>query len=303
MRRTSISTLMPHILLAGVALFWGSTFLLTKLAGESAGPFCVVALRFVVASLALAALRPAALLFIRREELLAGLLLAAIAFTGYAAQSIALQEAPSARVAFVASLYVPLVPILALPLLREAPGAKAMMAAGLAVLGVGVLSGAFGGDLVFGPADGLSLLSALAIASEVVVLSRVVRHADPYRLALVVAGATGLFAILAAAGSGEALPGANGSLLVAAGLLGLGTAAAQLAMAWAQKRVRAAQAALLYATEPVFAGVIGVLAGEALAPNEGVGAAIIVGAIVLGSVRLALPKGVRPRARLRSARA
>ena len=55
----------------------------------------------------------------------------------------------------------------------------------------------------------------------------------------------------------------------------------QFGIGWALKYVSAIRATLIYALEPVFAGIIGWLAGERLGLSELTGAALIVGAVLL----------------------
>jgi drug/metabolite transporter (DMT)-like permease len=56
-------------------------------------------------------------------------------------------------------------------------------------------------------------------------------------------------------------------------------------MNWAQRTVPATRAALLFALEPVWAGLVGVAAGEQLTKTAIAGSALIVFGTVVGEVK------------------
>ena len=92
---------------------------------------------------------------------------------------------------------------------------------------------------------------------------------------------------LAAAGAvaaGEPLPQAHPMLLVCVLGMGLATAVIQVAMNWAQKTVPATRATIIYAMEPVWAGLVGWLAGERLTVWMVTGAALIVVSVLISQL-------------------
>jgi len=74
-------------------------------------------------------------------------------------------------------------------------------------------------------------------------------------------------------------------LLVTALGLGAASAAIQVAMNWAQKSVSPTRATLIYAGEPVWAGIVGRLAGERLPAIALVGAGLIVAAVIVSELK------------------
>ena len=68
--------------------------------------------------------------------------------------------------------------------------------------------------------------------------------------------------------------------------LGLASAVIQLAMNWAQRSVSPTRATLIYAGEPVWAGVVGRVAGERLPGLALLGAALIVLGVVVSELNL-----------------
>ncbi|MEG2963601.1 MAG: DMT family transporter [Janthinobacterium sp.] len=84
---------------------------------------------------------------------------------------------------------------------------------------------------------------------------------------------------------GEAPPALSQTLILSVLALGCASALIQYVMNWAQKRISATKATLIYAGEPVWAGVIGRIAGERLPALAIVGAILIICAGILSEWR------------------
>jgi drug/metabolite transporter (DMT)-like permease len=95
----------------------------------------------------------------------------------------------------------------------------------------------------------------------------------------------GVLSLLAMPVAGEGIPAFSWVWLVAA--LGLGAASCliQLTMNWAQQSVSPTRATVIYAGEPVWAGVVGRLAGDRLPALALVGAALIVAGVLVSELR------------------
>ena len=108
-------------LLVLVTLIWGSTFLIVKNAVRLSGPFTYLTLSYGRGSLTLAIIFHKRLMRITRTEVLSGLVLGMILFTGYALQTIGLQYTTVSKAGFITGLSIPLVPVFAYLLLRQKP--------------------------------------------------------------------------------------------------------------------------------------------------------------------------------------
>src|SRR2546423_290945 len=100
-------------LLVLVTLIWGSTFLIVKNAVALSGPFTYLAFSYGVGSLILALIFHKRLMLITRKEVLSGLALGMILFTGYALQTNGLQYTTVSKAGFITGLSIPLVPVFA----------------------------------------------------------------------------------------------------------------------------------------------------------------------------------------------
>ena len=91
----------------------------------------------------------------------------------------------------------------------------------------------------------------------------------------------------------EGIPAFSWVWCVSAVGLGMVSALIQLTMNWAQKSVSPTKATLIYATEPVWAGIVGRVAGERLPGLALLGAVCIEAGVVASECR---PRWFRPRA-------
>jgi len=257
------------------ALIWGSSFAVTKDTMTEVSPAALIGIRFAIAALALAPW----LLQVNRRLLRDGALLGAIYFTETTVALNGLQTISANRSAFIISLNVIFVPILATLLGQRL--SRSVLAAGLlALTGIGIMAWE-GGGLAWG--DLLSLGSALGVAAYLLVLEAVApRHA-----ALPLAAVQ--IAVMAVLGLVVALPEMVGQMtaigdhLKTLVYLGLVVTVAPLwTQAIAQRWVPAHRAALLGTLEPIFAAVVSFwLLGEQLGSRGLLGAGLILGAMAL----------------------
>jgi drug/metabolite transporter (DMT)-like permease len=278
---------MALVALIVVTAVWGVTFVQVKDAVEVYPLYAFLALRFAIASSALA---PAAVVrfghgrgtvprtWLKGTGMAAslGLLLAA----GYALQTEGLARTTVSSTGFITGLYVVFTPLLALVLFRERIGAAAWLGVALSVAGLAMLSGIHAGSAT---GDALVLAASAVYSLQIVLLERVTRRLDPVALTFVeMLAACAAFSAIAAARSDFETPRGWtvwGALLVTgvfASALGF------LVQTWAQRRTSATRTALAFALEPVWTALFGfTLAGDRLGALGWGGCAAILGAIVL----------------------
>lgn len=276
-----------------ITVFWGGTFLIVQLALSMSEPFFFVALRFACAAFALILCSRGALKGLTVDELKAGALIGLCIFLGYSLQTLGLQTIPSSKSAFLTALYVPLVPLLQWVFLKRRPTRMSLLGIVLAFVGLSCLAGPDGvGSAVIGQGELLTVLGALAIAGEIILISRYAGKINLIRVTVIQLFVTSLIAFTVSFGVGETIPDFSWALVTIVLLMGLASALIQTTMNWAQKYVSATRATLIYAGEPVWGGVIGRLYGERLPALAFVGAALIVLGVVVSEVRI---KGLKRR--------
>ncbi|MBK5477992.1 DMT family transporter [Pseudomonas sp. TH21] len=272
-------------LLVFITMIWGGTFLLVQHAMTVSGPMFFVGLRFAAAAIVVGFFSLRTLRGLTLFELKAGAFIGTSIMFGYGMQTIGLQTIPSSQSAFITALYVPCVPLLQWLVLGRRPGLMPSIGIMLAFTGLMLLTGPTGASLNFSPGEIATLICAIAVAAEIILIGAYAGQVDVRRVTVVQLATASLLSFLMVVPMGEALPGFSWLLLFSAVGLGLTSAVIQVAMNWAQQSVSPTRATLIYAGEPVWAGVIGRIAGERFPPLAMLGAALIVVAVIVSELK------------------
>ncbi|MDH4479423.1 MAG: DMT family transporter [Rhodoferax sp.] len=266
-------------------LVWGVTFPILKIATARLSGVEVSALRFLIAALCMLPF----VLRVPRHTWRDGLVLGSLVLVSYVGQAFGLEFISSNRSAFLTSLNVLMVPLLAWGLGARL-GWVVFLAAVLACLGIGLMSFDGGAHWL---ADSTTVLGALAYAGYVLLLSGRAQSHVPHQLAtaqmfcMALLGGLWMLADSGMAGL-QTLPQRLDPQIVG-GLLYLGVVASAgmfFLQAVAQRHVSAEKAAVIYAMEPVFAALFGWLwLAEVLTPRAAIGALIVVFAVVLSEMK------------------
>jgi drug/metabolite transporter (DMT)-like permease len=266
--------------LVAVTAVWGVTFVQIKDALELYPLFAFLAIRFAIAVATLAIPAAARLRSLGRSGVVSGVALGSLLAAGYALQTAGLERTTVSAAGFVTGMYVVLTPVFGLVLFGFRPDASVWFAVALAVAGLAMLSGISTGSPV---GDLLVLAAAALYALQIALMERIAPRYDPLALTTVqMATAFVGFAVVAvAAGQVEVPRGATvWGALVVTGVFA--SALAYLAQAWAQRRTSATQTALVFALEPVWAGIFGfALAGDRLGAIGWAGCAVILSGIAV----------------------
>lgn len=269
----------------GVTLLWGATFLIVHLAMGHSGPLFFVGVRFIAAGILSMIVFRRALSGLTKKEMLAGSAIGVAIFLGYALQTYGLQSISSSTSAFLTALYVPMVPLVQWLVMRRPPRVMTWAGIGLAFVGLICLAGPDAWQVGLGRGEVATLLSAAAIAAEIILIGRIASEVDSSRITVVQLMVGGLLSFAVMPLAGEAIP-AFSWVWLAAGLgLGVASALIQLTMNWAQKSVSPTRATIIYASEPVWAGIIGRMAGDRLPPLALAGAVFIIAGVLVSELK------------------
>lgn len=258
------------------SFLFGATFVVIKSALEDIPPLSFVAWRFLIGSLALVAISVPRGRQIWRDGAIAGLAL----FAGYSLQTAGLQLTSASNSALITGLYVVLTPFLAGLFHRFRPSGWSVGAAGLAFIGLVLVTGT--DSLSLSPGDLLTLGCAVAFALHIVALSRLApRHAVVPFTAVQLAVTASLAIPTAAVVDGFSLP--DRSVWAALAVVGIGvTVGAFVLQIWAQTVVGAATTAVVLAAEPAFGvATAWLVLGDRLDWVGWVGAGLILSAMAM----------------------
>ena len=172
-------------ILVFITMIWGGTFLLVQHAMTVSGPMFFVGLRFAAAAIVVGFFSLRTLRDLTLFELKAGVFIGVAIMFGYGLQTIGLQTIPSSQSAFITALYVPFVPLLQWLVLGRRPGLMPSIGIMLAFAGLMLLTGPAGASLNFSPGEIATLISAMAIAAEIILISAFAGQVDVRRVTVV----------------------------------------------------------------------------------------------------------------------
>nr|WP_315047784.1 DMT family transporter [uncultured Campylobacter sp.] len=280
-----------------VAIVWGCTFVPVQRALHSGDVFSFLFWRFLAASVFtyLACLRFG--VKFDRGTIGRGVFCGLMLFCDFSCQTIALDYALSSTVAFILGLNVVIVPFLMLAFFGKKIGASAFGGAVVALLGLYFLSGA-SGAVGFGIGERLTLISAFAYALHIVFTGVCARKSNLYGFVIVQFICVCVCALIAAVfvphaefeGEikvfGNLIFSPNFDFVFALVLTSIfATVAAFVIQTMAQNRgVSEIKTVLIFALEPVSAGVMGYAFGEKLSALQILGAALILAGILLSEL-------------------
>ncbi|KCW37723.1 eamA-like transporter family protein [Acinetobacter baumannii 1032359] len=249
-----------------------------------------VGCRFAVAALTLLLISLKSMKGVTLKDLGAGSVIGLVIAAGYGTQTIGLQTIPSSESAFLTALYVPLVPILMWLIFRKTPHIMTWVGAALAFTGLVLLTGNGFKQISLSFGQLLTVLGAFAIALEIIFISYFAGKVNLRRVTIIQLGVASLlsFTIMPIVGE-HTIPAFSWPLILIAVALGLASALIQFVMNWAQRVVDPSRAAIIYAGEPVWAGIIGRIAGERLPVIALFGGALVVLGVLVSELKIKLP--------------
>lgn len=274
-----------------VAVVWGSSYLAAKGITTAQTVVAVLVLRFAIVLPVLAAAGHRRLRALTAAQWRGAGLLGLILSGIFLLETYGVVHTSATNAGLIISLTMIFTPLAESAVTRTRPTGRFLLAAGLSVAGVVLLTqgGGFtspsGGDL-------LMLLAALGRTLHVLAMARVkaVRAADSLSLTTVQLGsAVAVFAVLAASpGTGPApwTVAADFGVREWAGLLFLSafcTLFAFFVQMWAVRRTSPSRVSLLLGTEPLWAAAAGIaIGGERLGTLGAVGAVLVLAGTAWG---------------------
>ena len=280
----------PHRLkadlaLVSIAFIWGATFILVKEALASVSTMLFLTMRFGVATIALwFAFRGRGARYPRnlRRELAVGALIGACLFIGYCLQTAGLRYTTASKAGFITGFYIVLVPVFNALIYLRVPHPSEIIGVILATAGMALMTlNSFALELAFG--DLLVVGCSVAYAFHIILLGHYSGRISFEALSInqiaagaVIGGMTFWWI------EPVRLTWTPAVVIALAVTSLLATAVAFAVQSWAQQFTTATRTALIFSMEPVFALLASfVLAGEVLTPRAALGAALILGGILV----------------------
>ncbi len=288
MRLTGSRTeLLTSVVLLGVALVWGSSYLVAKDLTAVAPVLVVLSLRYVVSATALGMVCWRARARVSGvREVCVGLLLGLTQAAVLTLETYGVSATTATNAGLIISLTVVLTPLVDLAWGRGRLPAPFFVATTVAVVGVALLVSG-NGFRAPGWGDALVLVAAAVRALHVSLIGRLTA-AHPYSSLTLTTIQSVVGALVLSAAAAPQLGAAVARLSLPAWgqltYLALAcTVFAFLAQTWAVRRTSASRASLLMGTEPVWAVLVGLsVGGETLTAVTACGAVLVVAATCYG---------------------
>jgi len=271
-------------------LIWGFGFVATRLSLAGSGPLWSNALRFALASVAMAPLVGWRRLRLTRAQVASGVALGALLFLAFTLQTTGLVTTSVSHSSFITGLYAVITPLLA-PFFGRWPKPMVLVASALAVVGLWLLTTAHPGQLdlhhlgsELRRGDLLTFGCAVVSALHILFADRVTTGADSLSLNYVQLTTVALICLPAAllfegqlhfTVSPQAVFGLAYLAILSSGV-------AFTVQLVAQKRVSPGVAAMIFLLEAPFGAIAGLLFdGDHLTGSQWAGAALMTAASLL----------------------
>ncbi len=287
MNEKPISRYLPQIALLSAALIWGLSFVVIKNALDVFPPMYLLAIRFTVAAVLLAAVFHKQLKKIDKSMLINAGVAGICLFAAYATQTFGIAETTPGKNAFLTAVYCVIVPFLFWMVGGERPSIWNIAAALLCLLGIGLVSMSDG--LSIGRGDLLTLIGGFLYAVHIVVLSRRCNNYDASLVTIIQFVSAGVCAWVVG-GLTETFPPASAftgdSLWGLAYLCILASAVAILFQTYGQKHTSPSTASILLSQEAVLGVACSTLLyGEVLTTRLLLGFAVIFVAVITSETK------------------
>ena len=268
-----------------VSFIWGATFVVVQNAMSFVGPFTFNGIRFLFAGIILLFVQMIFSQKTSKQELkhssLAGLMVGFFLFVGYLLQTFGLLYTTSSKAGFLTGLSIVMVPILSFIFLKQK--ATIFIVIGIAVATAGLYLLTAGDSFQLNIGDILVLGCAVAFAAHILINGFFSKKISPLLLSTSQVLAVGMFSSICAFLFEDwekvfsVSLWTNQSFLFALFLTSLfATSIAFFIQTSAQKHTSPTRVAIIFAMEPVFAALTGVLVA-----NEQLSVSAIVGCLCI----------------------
>lgn len=276
--------LQANFLIVLVALFWGSTYFLTKMAVAELEPFNLTALRFGTAFVITALCFFKRIRKADRTVIKYSIILGVLAVIAVLSMTFGVQYTTASNAGFLISLSVVMIPLISVVVLKKKIKAKLLLSVVLATVGIVCLT--LNEQLTINKGDILCILCAASFAVQVLIMERIPKSADSVAIGALQLGITAVVNfILSFFLENFTVPS---DLKVWGVIVILGvfcTAFCYIIQIYALKNTSAIQAGIILSLEPVFSAIFAyIFLGELLSKQGYIGAILLFISVILAGI-------------------
>ncbi len=271
------------------AAIWGSTFFVVKDALTDVHPVLLVAYRFLIAG----ALTLFFIISTKRSlwgHLREGVILSVIIWLLYVSQTLGLKYTTASNSGFITGLFVAFIPLFLILLFKKKPKLMEVIAALVSLTGLWILTG---GMRDINPGDMITMVAAVTYALHVLFADKFAKRGiDPYVICCQQFIIVGILSFITAIIFKLPLTVTSSSAGWTILFLALfPTLSAFVIQMLAQKITPPMKVSLIYAFEPVFAGIFAwTLGGENMVSHRALGGFFIFLALIISGLPSSLKK-------------
>lgn len=276
--------LQANFLIVLVALFWGSTYFLTKMAVAELEPFNLTALRFGTAFVITALFFFKRIRKADRTVIKYSIILGVLAVIAVLSMTFGVQYTTVSNAGFLISLSVVMIPLISVVVLKKRIKAKLLLSVILATIGIVCLT--LNEQLTINKGDILCILCATSFAVQVLIMERIPKSADSVAIGALQLGITAMVNfILSFFLENFTVPS---DLKVWGVIVIFGvfcTAFCYIIQIYALKNTSAIQAGIILSLEPVFSAIFAyIFLGELLSKQGYIGAILLFISVILAGI-------------------
>lgn len=276
--------LQANFLIVLVALFWGSTYFLTKMAVEELEPFNLTALRFGTAFIITALFFFKRIRKADRTVIKYSIILGVLAVIAVLSMTFGVQYTTASNAGFLISLSVVMIPLISVVVLKKKIKAKLLLSVILATIGIVCLT--LNEQLTINKGDILCILCATSFAVQVLIMERIPKTADSVAIGALQLGITAVVNFILSFFLENFTVPRNLKVWGVIVILGVFcTAFCYIIQIYALKNTSAIQAGIILSLEPVFSAIFAyIFLGELLSKQGYIGAILLFISVILAGI-------------------
>ncbi|MCQ4637933.1 DMT family transporter [Anaerovorax odorimutans] len=269
------------LMLVVVTLCWGVSYYLMDLSLADLGPFTLNAFRFLGAFVIAGVIAFPKLKTVNKTTMKYSLFVGLVLVTAYIGVTFGVMHTSLSNSGFLCALTVVFTPIMAFFFKKQIPDKKLAVVVVMCLVGIGLLT--LNEQLKPALGDILCIMCAVAYAVDLLLTETAVNkeEVDAFQLGVFQLGFTGAFNLILAFITEEPHFPGNGAVWGSVLFLAVFcTGVAFIVQTIAQQYTSASHVGVIFALEPVFAGVVAFfLAGEVLLPRAYAGAVLLIASL------------------------
>lgn len=274
-----------NIYMVIATIFFGMTYVLTKICLNYSTEFHIISFRFLIAFIVSLIFLHKKIFPIKRKEFLYSLLLGTLLFLVFIAMTVGVKYSTATNASFLISLSVIFIPFFSWIFNKEKPKKSIFVILIIAVIGIMLLT--LDKNLEFHIGDILCLICSLLFSFHIILTEKIVKNNNPIALGVLQFGWVSLFSFLVQYQIENMILPKNKSFWISLLILSIFcTSLAYIIQNISQKKLSSTLIGLILSLEPIFSGIFGYFfLNEYLSLQQYIGAFFLFTSVIYVSIK------------------